>query len=252
MADRVSPSPKGLVFLLEALHFGDYVFLPDSFKTKEVSKLGVLEQILEPEKFPELYGDLYHKVRINYYPPRGDNKEGWDNIDIRGWLDYPRQKIKLAQGLIHGPEVIFLDEPTSGLDPKARQEMLETINGLTEVSGTNVLLSTHILQDVETVCDHVIIINNGKLQMQENVKKLMQRQTDVIQVRIGGSTKDFVKQLKKNGITATSGGRGLHVPYVDDKTFGQIIDSAVKSNCQLYEMERATITMDNIYLEVVD
>jgi len=70
---------------------GEVLDDPDSFKTKEVSKLGVLEQILEPEKFPELYGDLYHKVRINYYPPRGDNKEGWDNIDIRGWLDYPMQ-----------------------------------------------------------------------------------------------------------------------------------------------------------------
>ena len=88
--------------------------------------------------------------------------------------------------------------------------------------------------------------------MQENVKKLMQRQTDVIQVRIGGSTEDFVKQLKKSGITATSSGRGLHVPYVNDKTFEQIVNSAVKSNCQLYEMERATTTMDNIYLEVVD
>jgi myo-inositol-1-phosphate synthase len=64
---------------------------PDSFKTKEVSKLGVLEGILEPEQYPELYGDLYHKVRINYYPPAGDNKEGWDNSDIRGWLGYPMQ-----------------------------------------------------------------------------------------------------------------------------------------------------------------
>jgi myo-inositol-1-phosphate synthase len=70
---------------------GEVLDDPDSFKSKEVSKLGVLEQILEPEKYPELYGDLYHKVRINYYPPRGDNKEGWDNIDIRGWLDYPMQ-----------------------------------------------------------------------------------------------------------------------------------------------------------------
>ena len=70
---------------------GEVLDDPDSFKTKEVSKLGVLEQILEPEKYPELYGDLYHKVRINYYPPRGDNKEGWDNIDIKGWLDYPMQ-----------------------------------------------------------------------------------------------------------------------------------------------------------------
>lgn len=64
---------------------------PASFKTKEVSKLSVLEEILEPELNPELYGELYHKVRINYYPPHGDNKEGWDNIDIFGWLGYGMQ-----------------------------------------------------------------------------------------------------------------------------------------------------------------
>ena len=70
---------------------GEVLDDPDNFKTKEVSKLGVLEDILEPELHPELYGNLYHKVRINFYPPRGDNKEGWDNIDIRGWLNYPMQ-----------------------------------------------------------------------------------------------------------------------------------------------------------------
>ncbi len=70
---------------------GEVLDDPESFKTKEVSKLGVLEQILEPEKNPVLYKDLYHKVRINYYPPHGDNKEGWDNIDIFGWLGYGMQ-----------------------------------------------------------------------------------------------------------------------------------------------------------------
>jgi myo-inositol-1-phosphate synthase len=70
---------------------GEVLDDPENFKTKEVSKLGVLEQILEPSRHPELYGNMYHKVRINYYPPRGDNKEGWDNIDIRGWLNYPMQ-----------------------------------------------------------------------------------------------------------------------------------------------------------------
>jgi myo-inositol-1-phosphate synthase len=64
---------------------------PDNFRTKEVSKLGVLEDIFRPEDNPELYGDIYHKVRINYYPPAGDNKESWDNIDIFGWLGYPMQ-----------------------------------------------------------------------------------------------------------------------------------------------------------------
>ena len=64
---------------------------PANFHTKEVSKLSTLESILTPEEQPDLYADYYHKVRINYYPPRGDNKEGWDNIDIFGWMGYPMQ-----------------------------------------------------------------------------------------------------------------------------------------------------------------
>ncbi len=70
---------------------GEVLDDPGSFKTKEESKLSVLEHILQPELYPELYGKICHKVRINYYPPRGDNKEGWDNIDIFGWLGYPMQ-----------------------------------------------------------------------------------------------------------------------------------------------------------------
>ncbi|MCF7918573.1 MAG: inositol-3-phosphate synthase [Candidatus Cloacimonetes bacterium] len=70
---------------------GEVLDDPESFKTKEVSKLSVIDQILQPEKYPALYKDYYHKVRINYYPPRGDNKESWDNIDIFGWLGYPMQ-----------------------------------------------------------------------------------------------------------------------------------------------------------------
>jgi myo-inositol-1-phosphate synthase len=70
---------------------GEVLEDPDSFRAKEVSKLGVLETILQPETNKELYGDFVHKVRIDYYPPRGDDKEGWDNIDLFGWLNYPMQ-----------------------------------------------------------------------------------------------------------------------------------------------------------------
>ena len=70
---------------------GEVLDDPDSFKTKEVSKLGALEYILQPHLYPQLYKDFCHVVRINYYPPRGDNKEGWDNIDIFGWMNYPMQ-----------------------------------------------------------------------------------------------------------------------------------------------------------------
>jgi myo-inositol-1-phosphate synthase len=70
---------------------GEVLDDPDNFKTKEVSKLGVIDSILQPEVYPALYGNVDHVVRINYYPPRGDNKEGWDNIDIFGWMGYPMQ-----------------------------------------------------------------------------------------------------------------------------------------------------------------
>ena len=70
---------------------GEVLDDPENFKTKEESKLGVLHDVLDPERYPSLYGDVYHKVRINYYPPRGDNKEGWDNIDLFGWMGYPMQ-----------------------------------------------------------------------------------------------------------------------------------------------------------------
>jgi myo-inositol-1-phosphate synthase len=70
---------------------GEVLDDPESFKTKEESKLGSLDYIFQPELYPDLYKDIFHKVRINYYPPRGDNKEGWDNIDIFGWLGYPMQ-----------------------------------------------------------------------------------------------------------------------------------------------------------------
>ncbi|HEX7962080.1 MAG TPA: inositol-3-phosphate synthase [Terriglobales bacterium] len=112
---------------------GEVLDDPESFKTKEESKLSVLEQILQPELYPDLYGNIFHKVRINYYPPRGDNKEGWDNIDIFGWLNYPMQ-IKVdflcRDSILAAPIVLdlvlFTDlaQRTSELRGKGIQEWL--------------------------------------------------------------------------------------------------------------------------------
>ncbi|HEY1801733.1 MAG TPA: inositol-3-phosphate synthase [Terriglobales bacterium] len=112
---------------------GEVLDDPGSFKTKEESKLSVLEHILQPDLYPELYGNFYHKVRINYYPPRGDNKEGWDNIDIFGWLGYPMQ-IKVdflcRDSILAAPIVLdlvlFLDlaKRSSELRGKGIQEWL--------------------------------------------------------------------------------------------------------------------------------
>ena len=95
---------------------GEVLDDPESFKTKEESKKSVLDHILQPELYPTLYNDLHHVVRINYYPPRGDNKEGWDNIDLVGWLDYPMQlkiNILCRDSILAAPIVLdvalFLD-----------------------------------------------------------------------------------------------------------------------------------------------
>src|SRR5947207_8291712 len=112
---------------------GEVLDDPESFKTKEESKLGVLEYILQPKLYPKRYGNMCHKVRINYYPPRGDNKEGWDNIDIFGWLNYPMQ-IKVdflcRDSILAAPIVLdlvlFLDlaQRTPGLQGLGIQEWL--------------------------------------------------------------------------------------------------------------------------------
>jgi myo-inositol-1-phosphate synthase len=112
---------------------GEVLDDPASFKTKEESKLSVLEYILQPELYPKLYGNITHKVKINYYPPRGDNKEGWDNIDIFGWLGYPMQ-IKVdflcRDSILAAPIVLdlvlFMDmaQRTSGLRGIGIQEWL--------------------------------------------------------------------------------------------------------------------------------
>ncbi|UCC16830.1 MAG: inositol-3-phosphate synthase [Dehalococcoidales bacterium] len=90
---------------------GEVLDEPENFKTKEESKLGALEYILQPEMYPDLYSDAYHKIRINYYPPRGDNKEGWDNIDIFGWLG-KRMQIKInflcSDSILAAPLVLDL------------------------------------------------------------------------------------------------------------------------------------------------
>ena len=70
---------------------GQVIEYPDNFETKRISKASSIEWILEQDEYPELYSDIYHKVKINYYPPRKDNKESWDNIDIFGWMNYPMQ-----------------------------------------------------------------------------------------------------------------------------------------------------------------
>jgi ABC-2 type transport system ATP-binding protein len=162
-----------------------------------------------------------------------------------------RQKVKLAQGLVHGPELVILDEPTSGLDPQARREMLRTIRTLTELGHSNVLLSTHILHDVEQVCDHVIIVSQGRLQMVEQVESLLARLEDWVEVRVGEPRAAFCAALDKRKLEWQEHGPALRVGFRGDETFDAILAAAGESGAPLLQMERATRALEDLYLEVV-
>ena len=146
--------------------------------------------------------------------------------------------------LYYGGEII-----ASNRINQAIEDALETDKERKFVETVEIAVN---LQDVETVCDYVIIVNNGKLQMKESVKELMKKQNDFIQVRLGGDIDGFANILKNKKINLLSDGRTLRVPYLNEDTFQQIIDAAVESKCQLYEMERSKVTMDNVYLEVIE
>ncbi len=135
---------------------GEVLDDPGSFKTKEESKLSVIDSILQPELYPELYGNVYHKVRINYYPPRKDNKEGWDNIDLFGWMGYPMQM-----------KVDFLCRDSILAAPLALDLVLFTdLAKRCGFMGIQSWLSFYFkspMHDFNTIPEHDLFIQNAKM-----------------------------------------------------------------------------------------
>ncbi len=125
-----------------------------------------------------------------------------------------KQKIKLAQALVHDPELIILDEPTNGMDPKGRQEMLDLIRDVAVNHNKSIILSSHLLPDVEFICDHVIILNFGNILVQGNLNDLIRTQ-DSYEIRIKGDEELFRKILRSMGLKFSKKGSFFHVRSKD-------------------------------------
>jgi len=115
-----------------------------------------------------------------------------------------RQRIKLAQALIHSPKLVFLDEPTSGLDPQGRERMLQLIRSLAQKKGVSVVVSTHILSDIEAACDAVLILGRGKLLVYDEIARLQQSIEPVSRVRVAGEASPLITELQAMGCDCES------------------------------------------------
>ncbi|RKX53117.1 MAG: hypothetical protein DRP50_06360 [Thermotoga sp.] len=162
-----------------------------------------------------------------------------------------RQKVKLAQAVIHNPKIAFLDEPTSGLDPHSRLEMLSLIRTLHEKYETNILLSTHILSDVESLCNEVVIINEGKLAYQGTTLELEKVKKDSYILHMNEDDERFVEELVKKGYSVKM--KGLEFVISGDNISPySILEIAAKTKSRVYHLERLKRSLEDSVIGILE
>lgn len=165
-----------------------------------------------------------------------------------------RQRVKLAQALVHDPELLLLDEPTIGMDPKGRKEMLDLIKDIVEKKGINVLLSSHILHDVEYVCSEVVVLNRGEVVVSGDLKELLGREEEVYEVRIRGERDGFTSLLKKRGARVYfDDEEGLFRIFMK-KEWGSasIFEAARDSGVEVRHLLASKRTLEDLFVKVVE
>lgn len=163
-----------------------------------------------------------------------------------------RQRAKLAQAIVHDPKLVFLDEPTNGLDPKGREEVLNLIRDLAEKRDISVILSSHLLPDVEFVCRYVTVLNKGKVAAAGPIEALKQRDLSTYEVRVRGDARAFTQLLVKNGCEVeTKEGGDLVVSLPPKRDAHTIVQAANAAGVPLRHLVPARNTLEDVFLETV-
>jgi ABC-2 type transport system ATP-binding protein len=161
-----------------------------------------------------------------------------------------KQRVKLAQAIVHDPELVLLDEPTNGMDPQGRDEMLELIRKIHNELGITVMLSSHILGDVERVCDYVIMLDSGNLVVADDIASLRSSTSDVV-VRIDGNAEKFLGVLRSKGISATQEGADILVKAISDQDYDAVRDAVVESSAALRALQPRELSLEDVYIRTV-
>jgi ABC-2 type transport system ATP-binding protein len=171
---------------------------------------------------------------------------------IKGFSTGMRQRVKLAQAIVHDPELVFLDEPTAGMDPNGREEMLELVERIYRTLGIAVVFSSHILEDIERVCDYVVILDGGRLVTAQPLGGLGAIGGEVV-VEIDGDRDAFAGLIAGQGVAVRMldgefGGRELVVDVTDERVYDLIRDVAVHQQVSLRSLHSRSRSLEDIYL----
>ncbi len=163
-----------------------------------------------------------------------------------------RQKLRFAQAIVHDPPILILDEPTSGMDPEERELMLKRINILARKHGKAVILCTHILPDVQSVSDHVVILVKGKVRRSESLEILSRPATPSVTVKVLGPPEEFIGQLTAHGLKVETGNFGaLTIHGTFDELAGHVWRAAGSSQVSVQSLTPSKNSLEEIFLNAV-
>ncbi len=165
-----------------------------------------------------------------------------------------KQRIKLAQAMIHGPKLLLLDEPTNGLDPKGREEMLDLIKDISHGKGVNVLISSHLLPDIERVCDRVVVVLRGQLVSQGTLKDLKAIEGQPLDVELREGSEEFMAKVKEKGAYIAATTRSTYrvqVAGTRENAVATVLLAAQETSAQVRGIRLAERSLEEAFLEVI-
>ena len=164
-----------------------------------------------------------------------------------------RQRIKLAQAIVHDPDLLFLDEPTNGMDPKGRDEMLALIRDLTQEKGINAIVSSHVLPDVESTCDRVVVLNRGGVVADGPIAALKGSPRTAFEIRIKGDRAQFVAGLRDAGVDCRGADDDLmRVLVADDRGARDLFAVAARHGVQVRHLQPSVPTLEDVFARAIE
>jgi ABC-2 type transport system ATP-binding protein len=171
--------------------------------------------------------------------------------EMRGYSTGMRQRVKLAQALVHDPELMLLDEPTNGLDPAGRDEMLDLVRRIGSEFGISILMSSHLLTEIERVCDYLVVIEDGRL-IRSDILATFTGRTEVLSVEVDGPVTGLADFLRERGYDAQAGTRTLELDLKDDGAYDAIRDGAALLELGLIRVEQRRRHLEDLFRDEAD